>query len=306
MFILKRVTIFFGMIFSLFFINCDVQESFHSTEVQLSERVPEKIEVQKASAGILYMVSYDQSTATYSTRKPAALKADKTSDFVLKGYDKVRKTMTIDINGEVSITTEWLNGNADINMPLDLYNRVSDIQPALQEDPVVRSEMANGLIKYYSKSGEVKHEYPIKDEMLRINPEDFINNIRLARQKKDTDSRIEYNLDNLRQNGIQFDQLNKRFAQLFHSVEIKGEVIEQKQVLDLSLGKVIASYDMKPDGKLLRREFLKYNDSDALPILQNSMSESYGERDGQWKVINRNTIIRDNIQIAVNESLIGE
>lgn len=303
----KRSRIFLGIVFSLFIVGCNVQESLHpfSSEIQLSESAPDKIEVQKASAGILYKISYIQSTATFSTRKPAALKTDKNSDFVLNGFDKIKETITIDNAGNVSVINEWLDGSADINMPIELYNRVANIQPAYQEDPVVRSEMAHGSIKFYSKSGKVAHEYAVDASTMKVDTHDFIKALRNNRVNE-TASRIANNLDNLQRNGISFEQVNDRYAELSSPVEFNGEIIQQRQLLDLHLGRVIASFDMGADGKMLGREFLKYSNSDVFPVMRNSMSESYGESDGKWMIKHRTTIVRDNIEISVSESLIGE
>jgi hypothetical protein len=105
-----------GVVFlSLSSISCDVQKISNSTEIANAETS----NMQKSKPSLLlYRLTYDQTTASFSTRVPAGPKiAEGEETLMLKDYERVQKSITIDNSGSISIVTEWLEGNAGMNMP---------------------------------------------------------------------------------------------------------------------------------------------------------------------------------------------
>lgn len=288
-----------GMAFLALSVSCDIQNISNMPENPDNE----KVTTQKAKSGVLYKLSFDQTTASYSTRIPAGLEIPEGTDkFILRNYEKVKRTITMDGNGYINITTEWPDGHADMNMPVEWYRRMSHLRPAAGEgyDHVVRSEMSDGFIRYFSKDGKVLHEYALDEAHFKIDPALVRERLKSLHEGKGISEQVSQNLAALQQQGINFRQLNANYAELSHPAEEGSEIIHQKQLLDLRLGRVIRSFDIRSDGRVLNREYMHYKETNSLPVLRNSLTERFGERNGKWVMTDRTVVSRENIEIFVH------
>lgn len=69
-------------------------------------------------------------------------------------YENVHEVTAYNSDGYMQMSRKYLEGNADLAMPEDLYEDVKDEMPAPESDydPVVRSELSDGTLTYYTRS----------------------------------------------------------------------------------------------------------------------------------------------------------
>jgi hypothetical protein len=260
---------------------------------------------QKADAGVIYKISYDLVTAEFipDVLARANNAKQKGDGFVLDNYERVRQSVTIDDNGNLRIVTEWPDGDADMNMPAEVYHRTAHLMPAPAHDykPVAKSEMANGFIRYYSAGGEILREYAVDESQFRVESNRIRELLAESRKPLDINERISQVLSSLNKHGGVVRRVNHRYAEISATKAIPAGVIHQKQVVDLTLGVVVRSEERGPGNRLLNREFMNYAKTDNIPVLKNSVIENYGERNGSWGLSSRKIINRDNFELFVNE-----
>ncbi len=100
--------------------SCDTMLTNDQNDLNFEGVKPtEIIDNLNIQTDILYMVSYEQITFSFSTRMPERI-SDSSNRYVLKNHERVRETHIIDDNGYVHIITEWLDDNADETIPKNL------------------------------------------------------------------------------------------------------------------------------------------------------------------------------------------
>lgn len=82
----------------------------------------------------------------------------------------MRETLTIDRQGNMTVTREWLEGNADQSLPDAVHNQYKHLMPShgAGHEPVVRSVYANGVLRYYTKRGRVARETRVDAGAFRV------------------------------------------------------------------------------------------------------------------------------------------
>ncbi|MEX0845548.1 MAG: hypothetical protein WD022_09700, partial [Balneolaceae bacterium] len=206
---MKKNNVIIMIVLTLFLFNtsCDLHNTSNPFDNAHTQRGPnELIAHENNPNSVLYQLSYDQTTVSYDANVTSDSEKSKSDKFKLESYERVKKTITIDKDGFLHTTTVWLDGNADITMPVELYRSTIHIRPAQDNSykPVVRSEMGNGYIRYFAKDGTILHEYKIDNSDFRVDPKQFRDMIKTTRQEKNNSQRISANLQALQQQGAKF------------------------------------------------------------------------------------------------------
>ncbi len=290
------------LILFIFGIGCDVSNTFEPIGESGTD-LQETVELKKTPVTVLYQLSFEETKTIYSTRKPAGLEKPQPNKFTLTGYERTHKSVTIDQKGFLHITTEWLDGSADINMPLEVWKRTSDIRPAPPHNykPIAKSQIGNGYIRYFAQDGGLINEYKIDASALKVNPQEFNSMLSNTREQKNDTARVADNLERLQNRNVNFERIGKHFAEIASYVENDSKVVRQKQILDLRIGRAIKSFDYRADGKIQNWDVMDYAQKDGIPVLRNSISEIFADdENNNWSLATRTVINRKNIELYIN------
>lgn len=258
---------------------------------------------------VKYAESYDQTETTFSRHWPESISAGfskATSDGgeLLVDYEKTKHVLAFDEDGYMSMTTEFIEGDGEMNMPESIYNSLKADIPAngSDYDPVVRTELKEGALKYFSKSGELVFEQPLNKDDYWINPEDLdaLNN---DPDSSDTSQSIEGNLKRLEFSGLSFNRFGEHHVGYEREATLEDAelgIAKHQYLMDLRNGNINVYATVKADGNyysITRSSFANVNGNNVLS------SEEYfhfGEINNSWDVITRRKMTRQNIQIIKN------
>ncbi len=264
------------------------------------------------SPDIVFQVSYDQKTMTFRPFWPGDMVAGSAKGKSRSGdsermidYENVHEVTAYDLDGYMQMSREYLEGNADLTMPEDLYEDVKDEMPAPESgyDPVVRSELSNGTLTYYSRSGEVAYQFGVNEEELRIAPA-TLDSLRQASQNTSgTENKAAQNLAALEKQNVSFKKLDDRHILLERKakpgVDDEG-VAGFKEVLDLSINRAVRSAVLREDGTYQSLTLMNYQKVSGYPVMANSETLHFGMVNGEWGVKERTVRNRNNIEVHFN------
>lgn len=257
-----------------------------------------------ADTEVRIQISYDQVTRSYSTLWPEAMVGEiatkQSGDtHLLSHYENIHEQITIDQNGYMLVEVTWLDGHADVTMPPEVYERTKNIRPVHGQghNPVVRSEMKNGYLRYYGSNNQVLYEYEVDAEAMRIDSE-LLDEI-AGQFDVDPDARIANNIAMLQQQGINYNLEGSHTAVYTHLNEIDPGISESVFYLDLSIGKVTRSADIAQNGKVQNLDFMNYKVAGGMPVMQHNTTLNFGERNGEWVLTDYTLVNRDNIRANI-------
>lgn len=285
-----------GVLFLVFSSGCDLNTGITPG----SDRSDNGI-----SGDVQITISYDQVTRSYSTLWPEGMvgsvvaKQDG-STHLLNHYENIHEQLTIDENGFMQIDVDWLDGHADVTMPPEIYESTRNIRPVFGQghNPVVRSVMGNGYIRYLDANGRVLHEFAIDTDLFRVDP-DILEQLADEAAGQDTESKIARSVNMLEQQGVNFSLAGDHMAVFSINGGDDPKVAESVFYMDLALGKVTRSADVGHDGLVRNMEFMNYKLAGGMPVMQHSMTLDYGERNGEWVLTSYSVINRDNIRVEI-------
>lgn len=285
-----------------------------SGTIGTSENNPENT-VSPLNINVKYQESYDQKEMTFSNYWPQGTavsvsgKSEGASTQSAQGellvdYEYTRETVSFDDEGYMSTTREFLEGDGEMNMPEELYNRIKDEMPAksADHDPIVRTEMANGVERAITRSGEIAYEqeYPVED--FRIDPE-MLDSLRsMHNDTSNVDAAVQRNIKQLNNSGLSFnvrDRFYASYSQPAGPAE-NSDIAEYNYVMDLRTGQVIASILKDAQGRKLSSTMRQYQYVNGVYIMANEETHLYGKINGEWDVTTRKIINRDNIEVIFN------
>lgn len=253
------------------------------------------------NSDVLYMVTYNQTEVNLSTRMPERVE-NTTSKFVLKSYQNTNQTVVVDRRGYIHTFTEWIDGSADDVIPKEVKRHFSSIMPATGnlEEQVVRSEVTNGFIRYFSDSGKVLHEYAVDQEQFRIHPSELNTLLGSLKSSNAREENISKNLQKLENRGVHFEKVGNKLARFSETIGNDRNVVRSDFLMDLEIGKVVSTTDYGPSGLVYGRGIMKYEKINQVPVMKYMMSENYSEKDGSMQVSDRTIINRSNINLHLN------
>ncbi|HXF90549.1 MAG TPA: hypothetical protein VNJ29_01310 [Candidatus Nitrosotenuis sp.] len=106
-------------------------------------------------------ITFEEKKFTTSTQWPKStiggLKKAHEGEEYLTDFANTKHVIQIDSSGVQNIDVTWIEGNADIRMPMEMWNDVKDktnpVDP--KSNPMIRYTLINGLYTAYGKDGSV-------------------------------------------------------------------------------------------------------------------------------------------------------
>lgn len=256
---------------------------------------------------IRYQVSYDQEYLYFSNLWPqdkvASLMSADESDYhwLLEHYEATHEMYGFDENGDMISTSEYLEGgDADTPIPPEIVAEVMEIAPAPGEEqiPIVKTEMRDGFIRYFSKNGSLINEYEYDPSEYRIDPAYLDSLAIFLEEPEDPSARVSQVLEELRNEGVAFKEDANGLYIMYEQNVIGDQWAASEQLwLEKATGNIIRSVDLTPDGKVLSDTWLSYKTIGGISLKEHSYTLNYGELDGEWRLLGRSVINRNNISI---------
>lgn len=221
---------------------------------------------------------------------------------LLVDYKNVQEVIAFDEDGYMHRSTKYLEGNADLSMPEDLYRQVRDEMPAPPSDydPIVRTEMTKNSITYYTKSGEIANRAGVNPEKLWVDPAILDSLRKTSQEETDAQSRVARNMARLKVQGLDFKKLGSRHV-LMKIEAVPGldeeNTGEYQQIIDLGINRVIRSSIVNKDGNYRRIAFMNYKTVNGYPVMASSETLHFGMVNGKWGVKSRTVRNRRNIKV---------
>ncbi|MFQ6606000.1 MAG: hypothetical protein ACE5D8_10705 [Fidelibacterota bacterium] len=263
----------------------------------------------------LFRMEYDQETVTTSTRWPNHIigragrgKTTEGEAEYLVDYANTHTTFTIDDSGYIGIRTDWLEGNADIPMPMDMWNQVKDETNPFHPDhkSKVAFELKDGTYTSYATDGSIIATYPYPADSLKLDT-DLISIDSIAyylgytMSSDSADMKADI-MNHLMQEGVNFRLLGDYEILVVKTKHSQEREFLVKMVVNTKTGRIQrrAMYDTQ--GNLDQVTLLSYDLISGMPfpvqiITYNIATNHNGERD----IIAKTIETRSNISIQHQE-----
>lgn len=263
--------------------------------------------IEGLNINVKYAESYDQTEMTFSRLWPKGIaaglgKQSTTGGELLVDYERTREVLAFDEEGYMSSISEFLEGDGEMNMPEEAYNKHKATMPArsADHDPVVKTVMQDGTTKSYSKSGKLKYESTYDPEEFRVDPAllDLLETA--AADTSDVEQSIQNNKEGLTNDGISFNIVDGFYAEyeISSSVEAQENGVPAYQLLqDLRTGDIVSSAVLRADGEYDSITFNRFKVVENTSILVYSEEFTFGNINGKWGVTQRSVMHRQNIKV---------
>lgn len=265
--------------------------------------------IEGLNINVKYAESYDQTEITYSRIWPEGISAgfDKSKSTsggeLLVDYERTNEVLAYDEEGYMSSVTEFLEGDGEMNMPEDTYNKLKSTMPAKSADydPIVKIEYINGVEKRIGKSGNTLYETTYDEELFRIDV-DLLDSLK-SNENQRTDESIRRNIERLENDGIDFQILEGRFASFnikASSDLLENGIVKLRYLEDLQSGEIIRQEFLNKEGNPESIIFSAYKNIAGSSVLFHEESFFFGEINGKWGVTHRSAKNKTNFKIIKN------
>lgn len=140
--------------------------------------------------------------------------------------------------------------------------------------------------------------------MMKIDDEAYEYWRSLYENQQDTSvsAKIAQNLEELRQSGISFNQLDGStvYFELQPDGDEQPDIGRIRQKMDLKTGDILMSATQFKDGRYESVSYMNYKQVGTISVLQNSETYVFGSHEGEWQAVQKHVINRENISIATN------
>lgn len=297
-----------GKATALFGVLAIIIASCTQVESPFSVQEPDVKSFEDLNINVKYAESYDQTTITYSRHWPSSIStglAKTTSDGegeIMVDYERIHEIIAFDEDGYMSSVTEFLEGDEKMNMPESVFNDLKTKMPArgINNDAIVREEMSDGLVKLFTRSGNLLYELPYNPEEYRVELSELEAFEEWAKTQNSEKS-IESNLKKLELEGLDFSVIEGIYAkysvvdQINNSEKIRFEYID-----DLRTGLNLQTITYRADNRIENVQLNSYQIVSGVPILSGQVTYQYRNVNGSWDVAYRTQMTRNNIKIAKN------
>lgn len=276
-----------------------------NSELDLSQNTDDLL-----NPNISFQISYDQKNMVFTPFWPEDVVAGFKSKSVsgdtemLIDYDHTREYVAFDQDKNMLLQVDYLEGTRSQGMPDDLYSEVkADIPDRSDDKQVVSTRIGNGLLNYVYSDGTESSESLDASE-LAISDEVYEYWRSLFENKQDTSvsARIAQNLEDLRESGISFNQIDGStvYFELQPEADEQPDIGRIRQKMDLKTGQIVMSATQFKDGRYESVSYMSYKQVENISVLQNSETYVYGSHEGQWQAVQKHVVNRENISIAIN------
>jgi len=223
---------------------------------------------------------------------------------MLIDYDHTREYVAFDEDKNMVLQVDYLEGTRAQGMPDDLYSEVKADMPDRSDDrQVISTRISDGLITYQYSDGTESSE-SLDPSELAITDEayEYWRSLFENRQDTSTSAKIAQNLEDLRQGGISFNQLDGStvYFELQPDAEEQPDIGRIRQKMDLRTGDIIMTATQFKDGRYESVSYMNYKLVRNISVLQNSETYVFGSYNGEWQAVQKHVTNRENISIATN------
>ncbi len=266
---------------------------------------PEETEPSESHLVAAIVISYDQTTITTSPQGTSptessagemSLSATGTRTEVLRHFERTRRKMRIHDNGRASLEVEYLEGNSDINIPMELYQRIKHRlhPPDPARKPITRFTIINDRYTGYAADGSVvfSKQFP----QLPVNPSAGL--LKAAAMDPGIKNATAIK-EQLERSGAQIRAMNNKEVVVERTITNPASPIGlKKEVVNLESGQIVHSVSYDRSGRPMLAERIKHEVVNDLPIPSVVVTHRYGESpSGTWVV--RETTIEQRTKISV-------
>lgn len=248
-------------------------------------------------------LSYDETATTTTTQWPAGTTAGfskGTGDkhVRLKYYAKTHRNFTADTLGNYSVEVEYTESDADLGIPLELYNRIKDnMHPRHpQANPIKRYTIINDVYTAYGVNGSV-----ISTETFTM-PSQLagkITSVPEAFPTAQAGERVTGIFEHLKKNGVQYQMLGDKEAVYEEQIGGNSEAARAKIVFDISSGLVSRMASYNKEGKLADVQLTYYKTVSDFYVPHNIVIHRLDKlANGEWGMIETTVEQRTNIAIV--------
>jgi len=253
-----------------------------------------------------FQLQYDQIKARYALHWPGSLvhgdglgkSADDNETLFLLSYQNIHETMTVDENGYLSFMVDYIEGNEDIHMPMDIWNETEDVRPAQASDsnPVTQIITSNGVRQRLTANGDVVSSKQYDPEQFRIDIA-YLDSLNI--DMCDTCmTNVRRRIQAMENSGENFTMLGEFQARTEN--EDVDDVLFSKvtKVIDLRTGLVnrVATYDTQ--GRFSSVVLTNYAIVEGFPVTANIIAYGFGEVNGNWQAKTVTHTDRMNITVS--------
>ena len=267
-------------------------------------------DIAQLAPNVRVQMSYDQKQMSFTPFWPSDVVASKAkqvsgnTEFMV-GYENTHEIVAFDEQGYVYTKSKYLEGNADVHMPQDLYDEVKDNMPAPASDynPIAGYEVGNGTLTYYAESGEIISQHDMDMERTRLAP-DLLQELIESRSETSVDKKIEKNKEALKKLGLNFREVSNTHILLSQQVEADGassSIAEYQELIDLRIGRPVRTAIKNAEGLYESFTQLSYKVVDGFPVVENTEEVKFGMHDGEWTTLRRTITNRSNIKLRINQ-----
>lgn len=275
------------------------------------ENSESELTIEGLNINVKYAESYDQTVTTFSRIWPQGISAGlgkgkaSTGGELMVDFERTHEIIAFDEEGYMSSVSEFLEGDGEMNMPEEVYNRLKTTMPARSNDfdPVVRTEMKDGKTLMFGKSGELKFEQEYDPEVFRITQAELDSLEAWYERSNNTDQSVQKNLLSLNKQGMDYERVGE-----FHvSYTIEAGNEEQQKGIssyhytdDLRTGLTAQLVILRTDGKYDSIVRSRYQKVSGIPVLSSSVRYTYGLVNEKWDIAYREKTTRENIKVTRN------
>jgi len=286
-------------------VGCDLNEplNWENSNTTVEEVAPYlKLEYDER------MVSTSYTWPSYMVESICMPKSSGGENELLTDYANTSTTFIVDDLGYVSVRKVWNEGNADIRMPMEMWESVKDLTHPIPPDQrsITSYEYSGGTFTAYAGDGSIIESflYPIDSLKIDIDEidmnfvQDYFNG---GYQTDSTNMNVSELLNSYERNGGTHHELSssETLVELPHSLSQDGSTI--KMVLDRRSGQVNRHALYNHEGNLERMVRYSYDRSNNVAFPIQKMEFTAGRKpDGEWGLLGKTIWTRKNISLQIS------
>ncbi len=301
----KLLKLVFSLVLALVFTACEKAViTTEPVQVRQTEQLPKDIK---------FRISYNEKTFTTSTQWPESIiGGDKTTsdEELLVDFQNVKTIIELDTSGYFSTEVEFIEGNADTHMPMELYSSIeSKVNPPhANANPMARYTILNGIYTAYGIDGSEIFTGQVPNEKIS----DLIDTslvhiggnpkIGLVPTNVINSTPLDQIVSDYQMHGIQCSIIGDGYLKLERNIATPSGNVRTKSIINARTGLLERNALYNTEGKLLSVLLNTYKDVDGyfFPATTVNYAMDYLS-DGSWGISTKTVKTRSEIKILVND-----
>lgn len=259
---------------------------------------------------IMARISFEEKMITTSTQWPqstvGALRKQNSDEVKLTDYANTRKTIEIDTAGVQNMDVVWIEGNADIRMPLEMWNEIkhktNPVDP--KANPMNRYTMINGQYTAYGVDGSVifSATFPV-DTIPSMDTSSVVggkinSKLRLVPVNRVNTKPVEEIVSEYSKKGILCKAFGENAVLIDQNVQTPKGNLMTKTVVDTRSGLMQRAATYNTEGNLSSVVLFSYKDVNGYYFPATIVDYWMGKlADGSWGILTKTIQARTNLTI---------